>query len=148
MLEYTEDKVLPYTTDQLFDLVADVDRYPDFLPWCIGARVKTRTETRLIADLVIGFKMVRERFTSEVSLDRAAGRIDTRMLSGPFTQLENHWTFENCGTADAPACRLRFRVAFAFRSKLLQKLIGPVFGEAQKKLVGAFEDRARVLYGN
>ena len=141
---HAEQRLLPYRPDQLFDLVADIERYPEFLPWCIGARI-TRREPKLIhADLIIGFRMIRERFTSRVSLDRANGRIEVAYLDGPFKYLRNRWLFE---PAENDMTRLDFFVDFEFRSALLRRLIGVLFNEAVRRMVAAFEARARQLYG-
>jgi coenzyme Q-binding protein COQ10 len=144
MMKHAEQRWLGYGAEQLFDLVADVERYPEFLPWCIGARIRERGEGLLIADLVIGFKMIRERFTSRVALDRPNLAIHVTYADGPFKHLSNRWRFEP--TADG-GCRIDFYVEFEFRSALLQKLIGVLFHEAVKRMVAAFETRARALYG-
>jgi coenzyme Q-binding protein COQ10 len=135
---------MPYRPDQLFDLVADVERYPEFLPWCVGARIRSREENEIVADLMIGFRMIREKFTSKVTLDRANHRIDVAYTDGPFRYLNNHWIFEPDGQGGT---RLDFYVDFEFRSMLLQKVIGVVFNEAVRRMVGAFETRAKTLYG-
>ena len=142
MPTHAEERVLPYTPDQLFAVVADIERYPEFLPWCIGARIKERQPDLIVADLIIGFRMFRERFTSRVSLDRPRG-IDVTYADGPFRYLNNHWTF----TADPEGCRVGFFVDFEFKSRLLQKVIEVLFSEAVRHMVGAFESRARDLYG-
>lgn len=142
MPTHAESRVLPYTPEQLFSLVAAVDRYPEFLPWCIGARVRERQSERITADLIIGFRMIRERFTSVVALDPPR-RIDVTYAEGPFKYLNNHWEF----TPVPGGCRVDFFVDFEFRSRVLQHLIGVLFGEAVRRMVGAFEKRARDLYG-
>ncbi len=140
---HKEKRVLPYTSDQLYRLVVDIERYPEFLPWCLGARIKTRQERLIVADLIIGFKMFRERFTSRVVPNAAEQRIDVTYAEGPFRYLENHWIF-----IDHPeGCEIDFYVDFAFRSKLLQKVIEGLFHEAVRRMVAAFETRARALYG-
>jgi coenzyme Q-binding protein COQ10 len=140
---HAEHRRLPYTPEQLFDLVADVGRYPEFLPWCLGARVRERRGNTITADLLIGFRMVRERFTSRVVLDRP-GRIDVSYSEGPFRYLNNHWDFIRQPDG---SCLIDFYVDFEFRSRLLQKIIEVLFHEAVKRMVGAFEARARQLYG-
>lgn len=145
MPTHAEKRILPYSPEQLFELVAQVDRYPEFLPWCLGVRVRRREEARLIADLVIGFKVFRERFTSDVELDRANMRIDVSYADGPFKYLNNHWIFSPMHGGNH--CEIDFFVDFEFRSKLLQSAITVVFNEAVRKMVGAFEARARDLYG-
>ena len=143
MPTHAEQRVLPYTQQQLFDLVADIERYPEFLPWCLGARIRERRQDVIVADLLIGFRMVRERFTSKVTL-RRPNRIDVAYSEGPFRYLDNHWIFEPTGEG---ACRIDFFVDFEFRSRVLQKLIGVLFNEAVRRMVAAFEGRARQLYG-
>lgn len=141
MPSHAEQRVLPYSREQMFDLVAAVDRYPEFLPWCRGAQIISREGDVLRADLVIGFKMFRERFTSRVELARPE-RIDVVYTDGPFRHLENRWGFE-----DRPeGCLIDFYVDFEFRSALLQALIGALFTEAVHRMVRAFERRARTLY--
>jgi coenzyme Q-binding protein COQ10 len=142
MPTHAEERDLPYTPEQLFALVADIERYPEFLPWCVGARIREREPNLVVADLVIGFKMFRERFTSRVALD-APRRIDVTYAEGPFRYLNNHWSFMPV----AGGCRVGFFVDFAFKSRLMQRVIEMLFGEAVRRMVGAFEKRARALYG-
>jgi coenzyme Q-binding protein COQ10 len=143
MPTHAEQRVLGYSPEQLYGLVADVERYPEFLPWCIAVRIKRRESCLVVADLVIGFKMLRERFTSRVTLNEAGRRIDVAYMEGPFKYLNNHWTFE-----DHPkGCLIDFYVDFEFRSKLLQKIMQPLFYEAVRRMVQAFETRAHALYG-
>jgi len=127
----------------MFDLVADVGAYPQFLPWCVAARVKSKSDVEIVADLIIGFKMVRERFTSKVTLNTPS-RIDVTYVDGPFQYLNNHWKFSP--TEDG-GCQIDFHVDFEFRSKMLQRLIGVLFNEAVRRMVAAFEARAVSLYG-
>jgi coenzyme Q-binding protein COQ10 len=145
MPKHRETKTLPYSPEQMFDLVADVERYPEFLPWVVGARVDHRRDTANVihADLLVGFKMIRERYTSKVELDRPR-RIDVTYTRGPFRYLENHWQFEPA----SEGCRIQFYLDFEFRSRLLQRVMGSLFHEAVKKMVSAFEARARRLYGD
>jgi coenzyme Q-binding protein COQ10 len=143
MPTHAEKKLLPYSQEQLFDLVADIERYPEFLPWCVGARIRERNGNEIVGDLLIGYKMVRERFTSRVVLNRP-GRIDVSYSEGPFKYLTNHWTF--IPQPDG-GCLIDFYVDFEFRSKMLQKIMGMFFNEAVKRMVGAFETRAHQLYG-
>jgi len=142
MPTHAEHQTVAYRPDQLFDLVADVGRYPEFLPWCVGARVRSRTETELVADLTIGFGPFRESFTSRVQLDRP-GKIQVRYEDGPFRYLNNSWGF----TPDPRGCKVAFFVEFEFRSRLLQAAIGVVFNEAVRRMVNAFLRRARQVYG-
>ncbi|MEO1225976.1 MAG: type II toxin-antitoxin system RatA family toxin [Pseudomonadota bacterium] len=141
MPSHQEQRLLPYTPEQMFNLVADVEKYPSFLPWCIASRVTERRDDLLVADLVIGFKMVRERFTSRVTLDRP-NLIDVEYVKGPLKHLENTWRFEPAESG----CQIHFSVDFEFRSKVLQKLIGGLFHHAYMRMVGAFETRAHALY--
>jgi coenzyme Q-binding protein COQ10 len=140
---HAEKRILPYRPDQLFSLVAGIEQYPKFLPWCVGARVRERTERVVVADLIIGFKVFRERFTSRVTLDPEGRRIDVEYTDGPFKYLKNHWIFHPHPTG----CEIDFYVDFEFRSRLLQKTIELLFNEAVKRMVAAFETRAKQLYG-
>jgi len=142
MPTHAEQRVLPYTPEQLFALVADVERYPEFLPWCVGARVRERRPDLIVADLIIGFRMFRERFTSRVTLD-APQRIDVSYAEGPFKYLDNHWIFERV----PGGCRIDFFVDFEFHSRLLQRVAEMLFHEAVRRMVAAFEHRAQQLYG-
>ncbi len=142
MPTYADRKLVGYSPEQLFDLVADVGRYPEFLPWCVGAVVRSQTETELVADLRIGFGPFRESFTSRVTLERPH-KIQVRYENGPFRYLNNQWVF----IADPNGVLVDFWVDFEFRSRLLQKAIGVVFNEAVRRMVGAFLKRARDVYG-
>jgi coenzyme Q-binding protein COQ10 len=140
---HAEKRILPYRPDQLYALVAGIEHYPKFLPWCVGARIRERSAQLVVADLIIGFKVFRERFTSRVTLDPEGRRIDVEYTEGPFKYLKNHWIF-----LDHPqGCEIDFYVDFEFRSKLLQKTIELLFNEAVRRMVGAFETRAKQLYG-
>jgi coenzyme Q-binding protein COQ10 len=143
MPTHAEKRVLPYRPDQLYDLVAAVEHYPVFLPWCIGARIRERSETLLVADLIIGFKVFRERFTSRVTLDPNKQRIDVAYSDGPFKYLRNHWIFH----PHPQGCEIDFFVDFEFRNRILQKTIELLFSEAVRRMVAAFETRAEALYG-
>jgi coenzyme Q-binding protein COQ10 len=143
MPTHAECRVLPYTPEQLFDLVADIERYPEFLPWCQGARIRERQPRLVVADLIIGFKMFRERFTSRVELNPPQ-RIDVTYTEGPFRYLSNYWIFDKV----PEGCRIDFFVDFEFKSRVLQKVMEVLFGEAVRRMVGAFEGRARDLYGS
>jgi coenzyme Q-binding protein COQ10 len=142
MPKHKERQVIPYRPDQLFDLVADVGKYPQFLPWCVGARIRSHHETELVADLTIGFGPFRESFTSRVELDRP-GRIHVRYENGPFRYLNNQWLFR----PDPGGTLVDFQVDFEFRSRILQAAIGVVFNEAVRRMVNAFQKRARDVYG-
>ena len=142
MPKHAEKRVLPYRPDQIFDLVADVGHYPSFLPWCVAARVRSRTATELVADLTIGFGPFRESFTSRVTLDRPS-TITVRYERGPFRYLRNLWTF----VPHDNGCQVEFFVDFEFKSRILQAAIGVVFTEATRLMVSAFLKRAREVYG-
>jgi coenzyme Q-binding protein COQ10 len=142
MPTHAEHKVVPYSDEQLFALVADVAAYPKFLPWCVGARIRSRTERELVADLTIGFGPFRESFTSRVALDRPR-EVKVRYENGPFRYLNNQWGF----TPAPGGCRVDFFVDFEFRSRILQAAIGVVFNEAVRRMVNAFLKRARDVYG-
>ncbi len=143
MPTHAERRVLPYTPEQLYTLVAEVEHYPEFLPWCVAARIRERKENLITADLVIGFRMIRERFTSKVGLDPDGKKIHVTYAEGPFKYLNNHWRFEE----HHDGCVIDFYVDFEFKSKLLQKMIEALFHEAVRRMVAAFETRAEDLYG-
>jgi len=142
MPTHAEKRFLPYTPEQVFDLVADIERYPEFLPWCVGARIRERRDNVILGDLLIGWRMVRERFTSRVTLNRP-DRIDVEYTEGPFRYLKNHWVIER----RPGGCLVDFYVDFEFRSRFLQGVISALFNEAVKRMVSAFEKRAKELYG-
>jgi coenzyme Q-binding protein COQ10 len=147
MPTHSETKSLPYTAAQMYDLVADVGAYPKFLPWCSAARIRStipREEAMVMeADLVISFKVFRERFGSRVTLWPETRRIDTEYIDGPFRYMKSNWSFTD---TDA-GCDVSFFVDFEFKNAILQGLIGIVFGEAMQRVVRAFERRAAELYG-
>lgn len=143
MPRHEERKYLPWSPERMFDLVADVGRYPEFLPWLLSARVYGCRDTGFDADLVIGFKLYKERFTSRVTLDRPhAIRVD--YLSGPLRYLENDWRFHQ---VEDGGCAIDFRVDFEFHSRIFERLVGSVFTEAVHRMVDAFERRADRLFG-
>ncbi|AFW02252.1 ubiquinone-binding protein [Gluconobacter oxydans] len=142
MPTHAEQRLIAYTPEQLFDLVADVEKYPQFLPWCVKATIKSQTEQELVAELTIGFGPFRETFTSRVTLERPS-RIRVRYEKGPFRYLNNVWTF----TPDPRGCLVDFFVDFEFRSRLLQNAMGVVFNEGVRLMVSAFIKRARDIYG-
>lgn len=143
MHRHTERRLLPFTPSQLYDLVADIEKYPLFLPWCVGARIRSREENLVVADLMISFKVYRERFTSRVTLG-PPDRIDTEFSEGPFKHLQNRWVFL---PDPSGGCVVDFFVEFEFKSKILDKLISVLFNEAVRRMVKAFETRAHTLYG-
>lgn len=147
MPHHHETRKLPYSARQMYDLVADVGRYPEFLPWNSAARIRSRKPCDggevMEADLVISFKLFRESFGSRVTLLPNQGRILTEYIDGPFKHLKSVWTF-----SDTPAgCEVTFDVDFEFRNAVLAAVIGIVFNEAMSRVVRAFEARARALYG-
>ena len=146
MPTHAEKQIVPYTQDQLFDLVADVDKYPRFLPWCVAARVRHRTGNQLLCDLTIGFGPFRESFTSRVTLDRPR-RVNVKYESGPFRYLNNQWDFGPHALGDTLGTEVAFFVDFEFRSRILQAAIGLVFNEAVRRMVNAFLKRAHDVYG-
>ncbi len=149
MPTHGEKRILPYTPKQMYDLVADVGKYPQFLPWNTAARVRKRMPqpdgTEVIeADLVISFKVFRERFGSRAVLDPITPRLDMEYLDGPFKYLKSHWQFH----PHPEGCEVEFFVDFEFKNAILQKVIGLVFNEAMQRIVRAFEERAKALYGS
>ena len=147
MPTHAETRTLPYSADQMYALVADVASYPDFLPWCAAARIRSSspegaTEV-MLADLVISFKVFRERFGSRVVLYPETRHIDTEYLDGPFKYMKSTWDFRDV----AGGCEVEFFVDFEFRNLILQKAIGLVFNEAMHRIVAAFEARAKELHG-
>lgn len=142
MPTHAEKRRLPFTPEQLYDLVADIESYPEFLPWCIATRVTRRDGNVLYSDMVIGFKMFREAFSSRVTLD-APRRVDVAYLGGPLKYLNNHWLFL---PNDDGSCTIDFYIDFEFRNRLFQKLVGPLFNEAVRRMVAAFATRAHAVY--
>ena len=145
---HEEHRTLPYGADQMFDLVADVGRYPEFLPWTAAARIRSRRPFPggevMDADLVISFKVFREKFGSRVTLWHDDRRIQTEYIEGPFRHMKSHWHFT---PLEDGGCQVDFSVDFEFRNAILQRLIGVVFNEAMQRIVRAFEKRAAALYG-
>jgi coenzyme Q-binding protein COQ10 len=148
MPTHAETRQLPYSAQQMYDLVADVAEYPRFLPWCAAARIRRvvpRGASEVMeADLVISFKVFRERFGSRVTLWPDTHQIDTEYLDGPFKFLKSNWAF---AARPDGGCTVSFFVDFEFRNAMLQRIIGLVFNEAMQRIVRAFEDRAATLYG-
>ena len=144
MPRHREQRHLPFTPEQLFTLVADVARYGEFLPWVAAVRVRSDSETEMVADLVVGFKGLRETFTSRVHKDRPHW-IKVDYVDGPLKHLHNEWRFEPDGQGGT---RLDFMVDFAFRSTIFERIAGQMFDRAFRKMTDAFEDRANALYGS
>jgi coenzyme Q-binding protein COQ10 len=143
MPTHAEKRILPHTREQMFGLVIDIERYSEFLPWCVATRVREREGDNSTSDMIIGFKVFREKFTTQVTASRP-GRIDVSYSKGPFKYLNNHWVFEPHGDGE---CLIDFYIDFEFRSKFFQKAIGGVFNEAVQHMISAFEKRADELYG-
>jgi coenzyme Q-binding protein COQ10 len=143
MPHHSETRHLPYSPEEMFDLVTDVRRYPEFLPWVNAVRVRSDTETEMVADLIVGFKALRESFTSRVHKVRP-GEVDIDYLEGPLKHLHNHWRFKPDGEGGV---FVEFSVDFAFKSHLFEMLAGQMFDKALRKMIGAFEARADALYG-
>ena len=138
MPQHVERRVLPYSSAQMFDLVAEVERYPEFLPWCLGTRVTRREpgEPGIVeADMLIGFMMFRERFGSRVQLHRDEYRIEVNYTHGPFRYLVNRWRFRE----RTDGCEVDFFVDFEFRSRLLKRVMGGLFADAVDRMVRSFE---------
>ena len=148
MPTHSEVRSLPYSAGQMYALVADVERYSEFLPWCSAARIRQRVQKGeseiLDADLVISFKVFREKFGSRVTLLEDMHKIDTEYLDGPFKYMQSNWSFSDTDKG----CDVEFFVDFEFKNAILQRIIGVVFNEAMQRIVRAFETRAAELYGS
>ena len=143
MPRHSETKHLPYSPEQMFDLVADVARYDEFLPWVVAVRVRSSSPIETVADLVVGFNAFKERFTSRVVKERP-GRSCVDYVEGPLKYLHNEWTFE---PAAEGGTNVHFSVDFAFRSRIFEALAGQMFDRALRRMTRAFEERAAALYG-
>jgi coenzyme Q-binding protein COQ10 len=149
MPRFSNKRRVPHTADQMFDLVADVERYPEFVPLCAALKVRQRsakpdgTEV-IVADMTVSFKLVKETFTSRVTLDRPNRKILVEYVSGPFSSLENRWTFE---PKEGDNCDVTFFIAYEFKSRMLAMLMGTMFDTAFARLSAAFEKRADAIYG-
>lgn len=139
-----ETRQLPYSAEQMFDLVADVGRYAEFLPWVVATRVRSNSETEMVADMLVGFNALREKFTSRVEKQRPS-QIKVHYVDGPLRDLDNDWQIR---AVDAGHCEIDFRVEFTFRNAIFERLAGQYFERAFRKMVAAFEERAAVLYGS
>ncbi len=144
MPHHHERRELPFSAAQMYDLVVDVSRYPEFLPWVSAIRITSNNETEIIADMVVGFKSIKERFSSRV-LKMHNQKIEVEYLDGPMKSLTNIWYFEVVSDTD---CAIEFTVDFEFRNPLLQMLAGQFFERALLKMTDAFIKRAEVLYGH
>jgi coenzyme Q-binding protein COQ10 len=144
MPKHSETRALPYSPEQMFDLVADVGRYGEFLPWVSAVRVRSNSDIQMVADLIVGFKGLRESFTSRVEKQRP-GHIRVDYLEGPLKHLNNDWKFRSDGKG---GCLVDFCVDFAFKNRVFEMLAGQVFDRALRKMINAFEERAARLYGD
>jgi coenzyme Q-binding protein COQ10 len=139
-----EVRHLAWSAEQMFDLVADVGRYSEFLPWVIATRVRSDSESEMIADMLVGFSALREKFTSRVEKVRPS-EIRVHYIDGPMRDLDNRWLFRPLGPGE---CEIEFSVEFSFRNALFEKLAGQYLDKAFRKMVAAFEQRAQALYGS
>jgi coenzyme Q-binding protein COQ10 len=144
MPRHAETRHLPYTPEQMFALVADVGRYAEFLPWVVGVRVRENDESEMLADLLVGFMALREKFTSRVTKVRPTS-IHVDYIDGPLAHLHNEWAFRPDGEG---GCFVDFAVDFAFRSRVFEAIAGQMFDRALRKMIGAFEERAAKLYSS
>jgi coenzyme Q-binding protein COQ10 len=149
MPQFSNKRRVRHSAQRMFDLVADVERYPEFVPMCQSLKVRQRTPRPdgsevIVADMTVAYKMVRETFTSRVTLDRANLKILVEYLQGPFSKLENRWTFE---ARSDDACDVGFFIAYEFRSRMLAVLMGAMFDAAFQRFAAAFEKRADAVYG-
>jgi coenzyme Q-binding protein COQ10 len=144
MAQIRELCTMPYSAEQMFDLVADVGHYAEFLPWVAATRVRSDSEHEMVADMLVGFKNLREKFTSRVEKIRPE-RVQVHYVDGPMRDLDNVWLFR---PIDNQSCEVDFSVSFSFRNALFEKLAGQYVDRAFRKMVAAFEARAAVLYGS
>ena len=149
MPRFSNKRRVAHSADQMFDLVADVERYPEFVPLCQSLTVRQRTPRPdcteiVVADMTVSFKLVRETFTSRITLDRAGLKITVEYLKGPFSHLENRWTFRPTGER---TCEVSFFISYEFKSRMLAMLMGTMFDAAFQRLAAAFEKRADAIYG-
>ena len=149
MHNYQDNCNSPYSSQQLFNLVIDIEKYPSFLPWCRASRILEKRDNLIIAELVISFKHITESYVSEVTFTQPdskddIGVINVKMIRGPFSHLENHWKFTPLAEGGS---EISLQLSFKFRSKILDTIIGMLFGKASAKMVNAFKERADALYG-
>jgi coenzyme Q-binding protein COQ10 len=148
MPQFSTKRRVPHAAGHMFDLVADVEKYPLFVPLCSALKVKSRTEkdgvTILVADMTVAYKILRETFTSRVTLDRPGLKILVEYLNGPFKRMQNRWTFH---PVDENACDIEFFIDYEFRSRTLAALMGAMFDAAFRRFAHAFEQRADEIYG-
>jgi coenzyme Q-binding protein COQ10 len=149
MPQFSTTRRVAHSASDMFDLVADVDHYPEFVPLCRSLKVRRRTQDGegrdvIVADMTVAYKIVRETFTSRVTLDRQKREILVEYLEGPFQRMDNRWTFNPTGDR---ACDVEFFISYEFRSRTLGLLMGSVFDAAFRRFASAFEKRANQVYG-
>lgn len=143
MPSHAEKRIVPYSQQQMFELVADIEKYPEFLPWCLGVKIHSRQEEEVLADLVVGYKFIQESFTSRVALERF-NRIEVTYQNGPLKYLNNYWKFREL---EGHCCEIDFYVDFSFKSSFFESAMTLFFSQAVQVMMKAFEERARMLYG-
>jgi coenzyme Q-binding protein COQ10 len=141
MISHRESRIVPYPAELMYAVVADIEKYPEFLPWVVALRVLTRRSNGLTAEMAVGYHGLRERYTSDVRLDAAARTIDVLQIKGPFKVLENHWRF----IPKDEGCEVEFSILFEFKSRLLHSVAGAKFEKVMMKMTDAFEARAATL---
>ncbi|MDV7144949.1 type II toxin-antitoxin system RatA family toxin [Tropicimonas sp. TH_r6] len=147
MHTFSDNRVMPYSADQMFTLVTDIESYPKFLPWTAATRIRGRHEEGdaviEIADMMVSFKVFREKFGTKVTMRPADRTIVSEYIDGPFKFLISKWAFKDV----EGGCEVDYNIEFEFKNRILQKTAGVFFNEAQRQIMGAFEKRAKVLYG-
>ena len=143
MIKFNVNKLLPYSSLQIYDLVIDINSYPDFLPWCLSAKEYGTNKKKFVADLEIGYKFLKESFSSEV-LANSPKRIFSTAISGPFKVLNNEWQFKDLSNNK---CEVQLKIEFKFKSALMHGMIGKIFENSSRTMIDAFEERAKSLYG-
>jgi coenzyme Q-binding protein COQ10 len=143
MPSHQEKRVLPYTSEQLFDLVMDIEKYPEFLPWCLGARINEQSKSDLSADVIVGYKMFRETFSSRVHFKKPK-EIEVEYLKGPMRHLHNKWTFKD---VRGGKCEVDFYVDFSLSARIFESIVNQFFNVALARMIDAFEKRAKDIYG-
>ncbi|MEY4966654.1 MAG: hypothetical protein RL274_2237 [Pseudomonadota bacterium] len=144
MISHRETRIVPYPAELMYAVVSDVEKYPEFLPWVVALRVLSRGENCMTAEMAVGYGALRERYTSDVTLDPAQHRVDVTQIKGPFKTLENHWRF----TSTDAGCEIEFSIQFEFKSRLLHSVAGAKFEKAMLKMSDAFEARAKTIQDN
>lgn len=143
MPAHSEKRVLPYSSEQLFDLVMDIEKYPEFMPWCLATRINSREKDELNADVIVGYKVFREKFNSTVHFKRPK-TIEVEYRQGPMKHLQNRWTFKDIRGGQ---CEVDFYIEFSMKTKLFESLVDQFFHRVLVKMINSFEARALELYG-